>query len=649
MSLSRTIARSCLLLAIIVSSWFPLNADMLPTLAAQPTYLDVKISPDGSKIATNVQVDGRIGILILDSKTLKTVGWIKPTRFEAVGVYWANNTRLVVDLGERLGWREQLRSAGELWAVNYDGTDGNNIYGYRAGSKRSSRTKNTSPERALGSVIDPLPHDEDHILVSSEPFSRTGDELPTVVRLNVYTGKIKELIRAPIYKPVYLTDNKGEVRIAVGTTRENVTRAFHRASGRWKKWEEFEIGIDVNFNPIAMDDEKNELLFVGRDGNDRTGLHKVNLQTGETKKIYQHKTVDITSVQLSADGQDVLALRIDPGYSSYLIINKKHPQTKMFRELLEQFAGFRVSVISQSLDGQSAIVTVASDISPDVFFLYRDGRLELLFERFPDLVDKKLVKVEPISLIARDKTELHGYLTRVATKPGPLVVMVHGGPHYIRDYWAFDPDVQMLASMGINVLQVNFRGSGGYGNAFTESGFRQWGRNIQHDIIDATLWAIDQGVADREKICIMGTSFGGYSAVQSAILQPDLYTCAVAVSGVYDLPMLFRKGDVQQFYSGKAYLEQVLGDDRDELMAFSPVYQVSKLKAKMLIVHGVEDQRAPISHARKLMKALDAKGKPYEAHIEKKEGHGFFSAENKLAYYRLVAGFLQQELGIGSE
>lgn len=645
------ILATCFLLLITQLS----TADMRQKLAAQPTYLDAKLSPDGSKLAIRVRVEEGIGVMTFDTRNMERIGWLRPTRFEAGGLHWANNERLIIEIGEQKGAREQTTSFGEIYAINYDGEKGDFIYGIRAGDGRSgSRTSTRSNEPVWANVIDPLPDDNKHILVSSEPFSRYGSEIPTVIRLNVNNGRTREIIRAPIQKPYFMTDQEGEVRVAIGTDRNNEVHAYYRDADS-REWEKIEDGVDINFFPITMDDANNELWFVGRAGSDKAGLHRMNMESRQITTVYEHDLVDVSGVQLAADRKAVLAMRVDPGFPSFLMLGKKHQQAATYRQLLEQFPGMGVDIVSQSQDGSKMVILAESDVYPGLFYLYdetrKENKLSFLFQQFPELPSDQLTAVEPVSFKVRSSETIHGYLTRGhnargKTGKGPTVILVDGGPHYIRDYWRYDPDVQMLASLGINVIQVNFRGSGGYGLSYGESGYREWGRLIQHDIIDATRWAITEGIADPKKVCIMGASFGGYSAVQAAILEPELFKCSVAVAGVYDLPMLYSKGDVQQAYFGELYLEKVIGKDESPLAEFSPVNHVRKLKSELLIVHGREDQRAPINQARALMKALDDAGIKYRKHIEDKEGHGFFSAENKLEYYELVADFPGDQLDL---
>ena len=206
------------LLTLWVSGWLsPLaiasDTDLLEQLSVLPTFIDVALAPDGKKMATIVQRQGRFGVLVQDTKTLNVLAWLEPTRFEAAGVNWASNERIIIDIGRRESYAEQLQVFGELYAVNYDGTRGDFLFGIRAADNRQgSRTRTREGQRAWGQLIDPLPRDSKHMLVSSEPMSGDRSEIPTVVRVNVKNGKVKELIRSPIQQPFYLTDESGEVR-----------------------------------------------------------------------------------------------------------------------------------------------------------------------------------------------------------------------------------------------------------------------------------------------------------------------------------------------------------------------------------------------------------------------------------------------------
>jgi dipeptidyl aminopeptidase/acylaminoacyl peptidase len=252
---------------------------------------------------------------------------------------------------------------------------------------------------------------------------------------------------------------------------------------------------------------------------------------------------------------------------------------------------------------------------------------------------------EAIALKARDGLELHGYVTRPAGDgPHPLVVLPHGGPHGVRDSWEYDPEVQLLAIRGYAVLQVNFRGSGGYGTDFETAGYGEWGAKMQDDLTDATRWAIEQKIAPADRICIYGASYGGYAALMGAAREPDLYRCAIGYAGVYDLPLMWESGDTPDSNFGRAYLERVIGSDTATLRARSPVYNAQSIKAPVLLIHGKEDGRVDYQHAKRMRAALEEHQKKVEWLALGGEGHGIYDEDSRREVYERILQFLDANL-----
>jgi len=226
----------------------------------------------------------------------------------------------------------------------------------------------------------------------------------------------------------------------------------------------------------------------------------------------------------------------------------------------------------------------------------------------------------------------------------PLVVHPHGGPHGVRDDWQYNSDVQFLAHNGYGVLQVNFRGSGGYGDSFERAGHGEWGRKMQSDISDATRWAIDQGITNKDSICIYGASYGGYAALMG-VATTDLYQCAIGYAGVYDLELMRKKGDIKDAKQGLKYLDAVIGTDSVSLRQHSPVHLAENIKVPVFLIHGAKDERVPIAHAKALKKKLDKYNKTYEWLVEDKEYHGFYIEDNRVKLYEKLLAFLNKNIG----
>jgi dipeptidyl aminopeptidase/acylaminoacyl peptidase len=331
----------------------------------------------------------------------------------------------------------------------------------------------------------------------------------------------------------------------------------------------------------------------------------------------------------------------------------KTPSNHVLGEWLHQiqsiFPNDTVSITSSTTDESRIIIKVSSAQNPGDFYMFdtQKRKLRFLTKSSPWIEPKKMAEVQPIKLSVRDGMELFGYLTKPLNqnKNLPLVILPHGGPHNVRDYWEYDPDVQLLAKHGYAVLQLNYRGSGGYGRDYQANGYGEWGGKMQDDLTDATNWAINSGLADEKRICVYGASYGGYAAMMAAIKEPNLYKCAIGYAGVYDLPLLFQEGDISDTKRGLNYLDKVIGKDQNELKQRSPAYNVDKIKAGLFFVHGGKDERAPIEQLNAMTKALDNIKYPYELMLKGNEGHGFYQLDNREEFYKRLLSFLKQHIG----
>lgn len=302
-------------------------------------------------------------------------------------------------------------------------------------------------------------------------------------------------------------------------------------------------------------------------------------------------------------------------------------------------------------DGSAVLLKAYSDRDAGAWYIFNrpTNTLKLVIKARSALPAALMGERRMVKFKARDGLMLDGVLTVPATAgqgaPLPMILLPHGGPHADGDGWAFDTDAQFLANRGYLVLQVNYRGGTGRGNAFERAGYRQWGEKIQDDLVDGVRWAIDQGLADRSRICSYGASFGAYAAMMVQVKAPDLFRCAVGVAGIYDLQMMYTKGDINQSASGTNYLQRVIGRDAADLSAHSPVSLAERIKAPVLLVHGEEDERAPFAQAKSLRAALTRSGNAPEWMAVPKEGHGFYKDANQIAFYRTLEGFLAKQLG----
>ncbi|TRX53919.1 alpha/beta hydrolase family protein [Thalassomonas sp. M1454] len=626
------------------------HANKWDKLFDRPEYLSVKISPDGEHLAVKVMKDGKPALVFLNTETMNVTGSsIFPGKNE-VGYYkWINNERVVIQVNQREPWNKESFYYGELFAVNMDGSKGKLIYGYRAGEKQvGSNIKKNKQIIGWAHIIDTLPDDDEHIIISSTPQSKHSNVIASILKINIYNGRIKEKLgRAPAVNANIITDVNGQIRAATAIDKNQVLRAYLKKDNEWQTIPQENFGS--SFTPITINSSGDQLYTLDNYNQDFTGLFKLNLNTGEYKHILTDKNVDISDAIKSTDGRTVYAVRADDGFPVYYMINKSLPEAKVFKNLVATYPGHSIDITSHTKDGKSYIVKVSSDIEPGNFYIYdtEKNSIALLFKYYPKLDSKHLVYTDPFKFTASDGLEVNGFFTqgKVAKKGdiAPLVIYVHGGPH-IKDSWGFDPNNQYLANNGYSVLQVNFRGSTGYGANFESAGYKNWGTKIQRDIREAFDWAVANGKAKKDKACIMGGSFGGYSAVQSTIIYPDAYKCAISYAGVFDLPLMFDEGNIKNVYYGKSYLENTVGKDESTLKAMSPVYNTEKMKTPLLLAHGRNDKQVPFEHSQRLLNAMSKTGNDYIWYPVDSETHGLFDPENKKQYMNNVLKFLNKHL-----
>jgi dipeptidyl aminopeptidase/acylaminoacyl peptidase len=648
--------------ALLASSSLFTNAFAENTLSTAQLFSrgaefeNVKISPAGDYISAITQHDGKDKLLILDAKTKQVHHAVFFPANAQVGDYaWVNNERIVLQKEYLKGWTEEPQYYGELMAVNADGSRATYLFGYNSGVQQTgSHLKKNTPIRATAFILDPLPDDDRYMLVNAIPWNNYSvlnyESMQTVYRVDLYRGIRRKITSSPIGYSRFLTDNDGEVRFVAGEDTNNITKVFYRQDGEWLNTDKLNLNLG-DFYPISFAEDKNSIYAAARVQGETLGVYEINLETGAKKQIIKDDKIDPSNYWVNQTTKQLYAVEFDDGYPSYAFVNPEENHSKLLKQLLASLPGHQVRIVSETRHSEKLIVMAFNDRNPGDYYVFDTKALSLQYlASAKKWLDPELMsEVKPISFTSRDGKQISGYLTLPYGKKAknlPLVVNPHGGPHGVRDQWGFNSQNQMLASQGMAVLQVNFRGSGGFGENFEQAGFEKWGSEVQYDILDATHYVIEQGYADKDRICISGGSFGGYSALQSAILEPNLFKCAIGFAGIYNLELMFDEGDIARRSAGTSYLKEVLGQNIEVLKAMSPSEHVDKLKANLLLVHGGDDERAPIEQLESLEKALKARDYPYEKLVMDDEGHGFYNDNNRAKYYEIMLKFIKENLNV---
>lgn len=609
-----------------------------------PEFRSVQISPTGEYLAVTMPDEGQTGLHIIDisdpEKGFQSMSAYRFPRLTHVfNVYWASDDRVVFETTRELDLVGDIvpRRTGMIYAMDADGSNKLLIQG-----------SNRRWDRTWGFVVDELPDDPDHVLIYRKRYGLNGLR---AIKLNIHDGSDELLAENPFEDTTmqgqgFVIDGEANVRLAYrfDAMDESLDIARRLGDGEWKK---YHFEKQESFSPLGYLPD-GETLVIHNNGSP-LGYMSFDLESGEATPLLTHDTVTAQHSIRASDGRSVIGASFEDGKPEHRFILPDHPDAKLQQMLDSAFNGLHADITSRTRDGRLAVVAVRADRLPTDYYLFdtETNKAEFLLASQQWIDPAQLAERRPFSIEARDGAEIHGYITLPKGKEPsklPTVVVIHGGPHGPRDYWEYDYQAQLLASRGYAVVQTNFRGSGGYGKDYEEAGYLRWGTRIQDDIEDGIRWAIDQGIADEDRLCVYGASFGGYS-VLAQLTRNDLFKCGFAFVGVYDMDLMMESGDIQRRDEGVAYLERVLGTDPKARHDQSPIHFVDQIDAALYVAHGQEDDRAHASHYYTLLEALDEAGIPHQTMLKHHEGHGFYDMENRVELYSEMLEFFEEHIG----
>ena len=582
----------------------------------------IAISPNGDYLA-RAKRDGEFGtfqVVTYPDREVK-INYGLGRRTEVGDMVWIGDDRLMITAVRFVSAQDLLVPTGELHAVQVES------------GKMDLLVRG-------GALMHRLPDDPDHVLIL-----RYANRFAEAHRMNVKNGHLRRVGRSATRDGNLLANGVGELEFSIGTNAEYVQEVRHRPKGDdWRLVDSARYGFEA-WTPLLHGPKPEFWYTLDSRGASTSGFGIHNTTDGTHELVIRHPTVDIS--QLFTDFENKpWAVRFDHHYPAFQYLNRAHPLAQQHAALAKMYPEDTVTITSSTREHEVSVALVSGDRQPGRFVLLdvEDRSVDPLASRSPHLSVDALAPMSPVEFQVRDGSTVYGYVTSAATaqRPGPMVVRVHGGPHGVRDYWGFDPVVQLLASRGYHVLQVNFRGSGGYGHRYMRRGFGEWGALMQDDITDATRWAIESGLADQKRVCIMGTSYGAYAALMGVVREPDLYRCAVGIAGIYDLKLLERAGDVRERVSGIQYVRQILGDV--DLQTRSPAQMAGRIRAEVMLVHGGIDRRSPPMHARRMRAALAEAGKEVTWLFDDEQGHGFIGNEANEDLYTRILAFLADHI-----
>jgi dipeptidyl aminopeptidase/acylaminoacyl peptidase len=609
-----------------------MSVELVPRrlLFGNPAKTMGTVSPDGSRIAFLAPVDGVLNVWVGDASGANAAP-VTDDRDRGIRSYfWAHDNRhllYVQDQGGDENWR--------LYSVNLPTgavTGLTPFDGVRAQPVALSQRRPT--EMLVGlNRDDPAYHDVYHVDLESGRLE--------LVRSNPgFAGPSGN---------AWIADEDLEIRAAVRPTSDGSGYELCVPEGEgWRVIYTFDYEDAVTSSTLAVSGDGTRLYMLSSKGANAGRLVRLDLATGAEEVIAEDPNYDVGDVVLDPKTRYPQIVGFVRDRLEYVVLDP---------DVAEDFAAVQAigpgEVHIQSADDEDRrwVVSLVIDDGPARTYLFDRGdkSATLLFEDRPDLINYELAAMEPFSFQARDGLTIHGYLS---FPPGverdnlPTVLNVHGGP-WGRDVWGFDPEVQWLANRGYLCVQVNFRGSAGYGKDFTNAGDREWGAKMHDDLIDAVDWVVGEGYANRDKVCIYGGSYGGYAALVGATFTPAVFSCAIDIVGPSNLKTLLES--VPPYWV--AVLEQFnrrIGNPATEeefLWSRSPLSRVGDIQVPLLIAQGANDPRVKQAESEQIVAALKEKGIDHTYMLFPDEGHGFAKPENRLKFYAAAEAFLAKHLG----
>ena len=617
-----------------------------------PEYSGAKISPDGRFLALTMQQESQKVLAVLTLADMKVIRITRLTGRESVGdFYWVGPNRLMYTSTKNFGSLAAPFGTGAWYAMDADGGHPRTLVSY-------SSDANTGRNRMVhfGEVyqmLEPDSGEENQAIMQIYDGSEGGRN--QVVLIDALTGRRNELARAPRDNCAMILDEKRVPRYANCSDDKDEAGNYKQHSELYRR------GDDGNWTLLGKRDDTRQVSVIGTAPDGR--IYALSSDAGKPeefglldpatdgfKSLYADPAASPSQFVVASDASTVLAVVTAAGAPHVEMVEANNPDAAIYASLSKAFPGELVDLTSATRDGKKVVVSVRSDTDPGQLYLFdRDsGSVRFLMKGAPQLDPARMSKVVPFSFKARDGLTLYGYMTmpRGGGKGLPTIINPHGGPIGIRDDWGFNGEAQLLASRGYLVVQLNYRGSGGYGQAFEDRGHGEWGAKMQDDLTDVTRWVAAQGYADPSRVCIYGGSYGGYASLMAVAKEPDLYKCAVGYAGVYDLEMMYHKGDVSERESGKRYLRRTIGTDETQLHARSPAFLADRIKAPVFLAAGLKDERAPPEQTAAMRDALKAAGHPAEEVIlEPNEMHGFYAEDAQFNLYAKMLAFFDKYIG----
>ncbi|MBS1262368.1 MAG: Dipeptidyl aminopeptidase BIII [Calditrichaeota bacterium] len=625
----------------------------LEVLFGNPSQTQPRLSPDGSTLTYIAPLDGVLNIWVHEPGD-------------------GDDRPLTHDTGRGIRYHQWLYDGEHvIYLQDRDGDENWRIYmvNVAGGELKELTPEDPSVEHPVRAEPLAISREKPNQIIVG--MNKRDARVHDVYRIDVTTGNVEMIEQGRPDNLLWVIDHELRVRGYQRSNPNGSQTLLLREPGATEfeeaiRWEPEDA---LTAHPIDFAGDNRTLYLISSRGRNAAAVYAYDTATGERTLLASDPMYDASKLLQDPETHEAQAA---------LFIRERRNWTVFDESIRDDFTRIRENargdflVSARTVDDSQWLIYYDVDNGPGVYYRFdrAAGEFEKLFVTRPELADQPLVEMEPVTFTARDGMELHGYLTMPenAQPPVPLVLNVHGGP-WTRDYWGYDPEAQWLANRGYACLQVNYRGSTGYGKQYLNAGDREWGGAMQTDLSDGVRWAIDEDIADPDRIAIYGASYGGYAALAGASMNPDVYDCAISVVGPSSLETLLsslppywssyievfetRVGRLPRYESGpKAGLPKAEADwteqdrkDIEFLRGRSPLYHADKIRIPLLIGQGANDPRVKQAESDQIVEELRKRGIEVEYVVYPDEGHGFAKPENRIDFYRRAERFLARHLG----
>lgn len=602
-----------------------------------PKTSSFQLSPSGEYISYMKPYKNRMNIFVVKKNQLQNGNLKKPSE--------------IVGDASQLTFVEERDIAGYFWKGNetivyvkdFGGDENYHLFSVNVDSKQE---RDLTPFADIqAQIINGLEEHEDQLIIG---LNIDNKQVHDAYRVNLVTGKLSLVAKNPGNITGWMTDHLGHIRMANVTDGVNTSWLY-----RDNEEDDFQTMLTTNFketlSPLFFTFDNKDLYVTSNIDRDKSAIYKYSPNRKETiELVFEHEEVDVSSLTYSKKEQALISVLFTTDRTHRHFVNSSWKS--MYEYLKTQVTNQEISIYSLTKNEEEFLFSTHTDCSLGSIYHFERAtqKITKIVDRGDWLNSDHLSPMLPFSYEARDGLKIPGYLSfpvGVELKNLPMVVLPHGGP-WARDTWGYRPDVQFLTNRGYVVLQMNFRGSVGFGREFWQKSFKQWGKSMQDDITDAVNFVVESGYVNKDKIGIYGASYGGYAVLAGLTFTPNLYQCGIDYVGVSNIFTLLET--LPPYWEPMLeMMYEMVGhpvDDKELLTAASPVFHVDKIIAPLLIAQGAKDPRVKKSESDQMVAALKERGIDVPYIVKENEGHGFHNEENRFELFEKIEDFLAQYL-----